>query len=269
MKSFQALSGTAHQDIAIPYAFCELCAEEYADPKDRQRAMCECLNCNLPMCQKCRQKHGTNPRLTGHKIINYQSMMFNGNKFGKKEGGGGSNNNSVSPSRRSGEIAVSGNKTPRKSFIDMGTASMNSSGKFSVRNALGGGPEGSRAEPLELMYCPSHDGSPLDCYSINIREFMCRQCIKEIEGTQREIDLNPIPVEDAFRVLENRLNMQSLVNLDEKIRGLLDLVKKKKEFAAKDKEESLKQVAKQFEVIYRRLEDQKNALCQHINDSSD
>jgi hypothetical protein len=111
-------------------------------------------------------------------------MMFNGNRLGKKEGG--SNNNSVSPSRRgtSGEIAASGNKTPRKSFIEMGTASMNSSGKFSMRNVLGsGGPEGSRTEPLELMYCPSHEGSPLDCYSINIREFMCRQCIKEIEGT--------------------------------------------------------------------------------------
>lgn len=52
--------------------------------------------------------------------------------------------------------------------------------------------------------------------------------------------MNPIPVDEAFKILENRLNMQSLVNLDEKIRGLLDLVRKKKDFAVKDKEESLK-----------------------------
>jgi hypothetical protein len=38
--------------------------------------------------------------------------------------------------------------------------------------------------------------------------------------------------------------MQTLVNLDEKIRTLLDLVKKKKDFSIKDKEESQKQVAK-------------------------
>lgn len=49
------------------------------------------------------------------------------------------------------------------------------------------------------MICPSHEGNPLDHYSINIREFMCRICIKEIEGTQREIDTNAIPVEDAIR----------------------------------------------------------------------
>jgi hypothetical protein len=39
------------------------------------------------------------------------------------------------------------------------------------------------------------------------------------------------------------------VNLDEKIRGLLDLVKKKKEFYMKDKEETIKQVNKQFEIF--------------------
>ena len=60
--------------------------------------------------------------------------------------------------------------------------SANSSGKFSVRNALGGGAE-KTGEPLEMMSCPSHEGMSLDHYSMNIREFMCRQCIKEIEGT--------------------------------------------------------------------------------------
>jgi hypothetical protein len=34
--------------------------------------------------------------------------------------------------------------------------------------------------------------------------------------------------------------MQTLVNLDEKVRNLLDLAKKKRDFATKDKEESLK-----------------------------
>ena len=63
--------------------------------------------------------------------------------------------------------------------------------------------------------------------------------------------------------------MQSLVNLDEKIRGLLDLVRKKKDFAVKDKEESLKQVNKQFETIYKRLEERKNTLFQAIIAISD
>lgn len=225
--------------------------------------MCECLNCNLPLCAKCKGKHTANPRLASHKIVNYQQMIFNGNKFGKKDDG--SANNSVSPSRRPTD--VNGAKTPRKSMNE--AMSMNSSGKFSMRNVLGGVNESQRGEPLELMMCPSHDSMPLDHYSINIREFMCRQCIRDIEGTQREIDLNPIPVEEALRILENRLNMQGLVNLDEKIRSLLDLVRKKKDFAVKDKEESLKQVNKQFEAVYRRLEERKNTLFQAIIAISD
>lgn len=58
--------------------------------------------------------------------------------------------------------------------------------------------------------------------------------------------------------------MQQLVNLDEKIRSLLDLVKKKKEFCLKDKEESLKMVNKQFDMLYRKLEERKNTLFQNI-----
>jgi len=83
------MSATA-QDIAIPYAFCELCSSESENPvnnetlgggtgvaaeeqkQEKQRAMCECLNCNVPMCAKCRAKHAQNPRLATHKIVNYQ-----------------------------------------------------------------------------------------------------------------------------------------------------------------------------------------------------
>lgn len=59
------------------------------------------------------------------------------------------------------------------------------------------------------------------------------------------------------------------MNLDEKIRGLLDLVKKKKDFSIKDKEESLKQVNKQFEAVYKKLEERKNTLFQAIIAISD
>lgn len=231
MKVFQSLSATA-QDIAIPYAFCELCTDTPENTsvvgtssdnsglfegggggdQQKQRAVCECLNCNIPMCAKCRTKHAGNPRLASHKIVNYQQMMFNANKFGnsKKDD---SVNNSVSPTRRGTAAGLVSEKNPGKSpKVDgMSIMSANSSGKFSVRNVLGGGGginESARGEPLELMTCPSHEGMPLDHYSINIREFMCKTCIREIEGTQREIDLNPIGVEDAFKVLENRLNMQ-------------------------------------------------------------
>ena len=50
---------------------------------------------------------------------------------------------------------------------------------------------------------------------------------------------------------------------------MLDLVRKKKDFAIKDKEESIKQVNKQFEVIYKRLEERKNTLFQAIIAISD
>ena len=60
--------------------------------------------------------------------------------------------------------------------------------------------------------CPSHDNKLLDHYSISMREFVCRSCIEEIEGTQREIDLNAIYIEDAYKVLEGKVNMQALIN---------------------------------------------------------
>ena len=182
-------------------------------------------------------------------------MIVNANKLGKKSE---STSNSVSPTRRgtgtnelrSSSKSPGGGLGPKNTPVGDGTSmlSANSSGKYSARQIFGGPGGGTnesvRGEPLEMMQCPSHEGQSLDHYSINIREFMCKLCIKEIEGTQREIDLNPIQIEDAFKILENRLNMQTLVNLDEKIRTLLDLVKKKKDFSIKDKEESLKQVAK-------------------------
>ena len=128
---------------------------------------------------------------------------------------------------------------------------------------LGGGGhanESVRGEPLEVMSCPSHDGLSLDHYSLNIREFLCKQCIREIEGSQREIDLAPMPVDEAFKIMEARVQMQKLVQIDEKIRGMLENVRKRKEFSIKEKEESLKQVGKMFDVIYRRLEERKNTL---------
>jgi hypothetical protein len=190
-------------------------------------------------------------------------MIFNANKFGKKGVNGArgensdSNNTSVSPSRMGTPNAEKTKKSPKISKNDGGISmiSANSSGRFS-RNMfgnnvagqtatnesvrMGGGGGGGQQDPLELMSCPSHEGLPLDQYSINIREFMCRSCCKDIEGTQREVDLNPVPLEEAMRVLEQRLNMQQLVNLDEKVRGLLDLVRKKKEFATRDRDESIK-----------------------------
>ena len=41
---------------------------------------------------------------------------------------------------------------------------------------------------------------------------------------------------------------------------MLENVRKRKEFSMKDKEESIKQVNKMFDVIYRRLEERKNTL---------
>jgi hypothetical protein len=50
---------------------------------------------------------------------------------------------------------------------------------------------------------------------------------------------------------------------------MLENVRKRKEFSMKDKEESLKQVNKMFDVIYRRLEERKNTLYQTIMSISD
>ena len=113
----------------------------------KQRAVCECLNCNIPMCTKCKQKHTSNPRLQSHKIVHYQQMIFNANKFGQKKGGvsgaESDNNTSVSPSRRGTSstpiMGEKGNKSPklgRNNNDGMSMISGNSSGRFS-RNMFG------------------------------------------------------------------------------------------------------------------------------------
>ena len=50
---------------------------------------------------------------------------------------------------------------------------------------------------------------------------------------------------------------------------MLENLRKKKEFSLKDKEETLKQVNKMFDVVYRRLEERKNTLFQAIVAISD
>ena len=178
------------------------------------------------MCTKCKQKHVSNPRLQSHKIVHYQQMIFNANKFGQKKpganGGESDNNTSVSPSRRGtastplGDKSTKSPKLGRNNNDGMSMISGNSSGRFSRNmfgNAGGGTNESVRVgtggqDPLELMNCPSHEGLPLDHYSLTIREFMCKMCLRDIEGTQREVDLNPVPLEEAMKVLESRLNMQ-------------------------------------------------------------
>lgn len=78
-----------------------------------------------------------------------------------------------------------------------------------------------------------------------------------------------MPVDEAFKIMEGRVQMQKLVQIDEKVRGMLENVRKRKEFSIKDKEESLKQVNKMFDLIYRRLEERKNTLYQAIIAISD
>jgi hypothetical protein len=114
-------------------------------------------------------------------------MIFNANKFGNT-GRQGSESGSVSPKRRTPNSGMDKpSKSPKTRNHDgMSILSHNSSGRFSRINGLGGGGhanESVRGEPLEVMSCPSHDGLPLDHYSLNIREFLCRQCIKDIEGS--------------------------------------------------------------------------------------
>lgn len=46
-----------------------------------------------------------------------------------------------------------------------------------------------------------------------------------------------VSVEDAYKMLEGKVNIQLLMNQDEKIRSLLDIAKKKRDFLVKDKEE--------------------------------
>jgi hypothetical protein len=48
--------------------------------------------------------------------------------------------------------------------------------------------------------------------------------------------------------------------MDEKIRALLDLATKKKEYCIKDKDESLRIINKHFEGLQKRLEERKNSL---------
>jgi hypothetical protein len=77
--------------------------------------------------------------------------------------------------------------------------------------------------------------------------------------------MNPMPLEEALRVLESRLNMQSLVNLDQRVRGLLELARKKKEFALRDKEESLRMVNRQIDMLIAKVEERREAITTTIN----
>lgn len=61
--------------------------------------------------------------------------------------------------------------------------------------------------------------------------------MREVEGTQREVDLNAIPFEEAIKTLEDKISMQNLVDLDEKINKLLKIVKKKRDFTLRDKDD--------------------------------
>lgn len=63
--------------------------------------------------------------------------------------------------------------------------------------------------------------------------------------------------------------MQTLVNQDEKIRSLLDIVKKKRDFLVRDKEEQLKAVSKHFERIIRKIEERKGLLFQKVINLAD
>ena len=77
--------------------------------------------------------------------------------------------------------------------------------------------------------------------------------------------MNPMPLEEALRVLESRLNMQSLVNLDQRVRGLLELARKKKDFALRDKEESLRMVNRQIDMLIAKVEERREAITTTIN----
>lgn len=45
---------------------------------------------------------------------------------------------------------------------------------------------------------------------------------------------------------------------------MLEIAKKKKDFALKDKDESLKQIMRQFDILSKRLEERKHTLFQAI-----
>ena len=90
------------------------------------------------MCNKCKVKHSSNPRLAAHKIVPYQSMIFNPNKFGKTTPQRKDDSDlSVSPQRKNNDREKSKSPANGRPSDGMSVIS-NSSGRFSMRNALGG-----------------------------------------------------------------------------------------------------------------------------------
>lgn len=58
--------------------------------------------------------------------------------------------------------------------------------------------------------------------------------------------------------------MQNQVNLDEKIKQLLDIVKRKRDFSIRDKDDSVKVINKHFEMIHKKVDERKNFLYNKI-----
>ena len=74
----------SQQQYNLPNALCAICLErDNGDEKLKGqviqvRAICECLNCNMPLCSRCADSHVENERLRGHRILSYQLMLVNG-----------------------------------------------------------------------------------------------------------------------------------------------------------------------------------------------
>jgi hypothetical protein len=59
------------------------------------------------------------------------------------------------------------------------------------------------------------------------------------------------------------------VNIDERVRGMLEGAKRKRDFSLKDKEEGIRQVNRQFDAIIKRIEEKKNQVIQMVVSKSE
>ena len=72
-------------------------------------------------------------------------------------------------------------------------------------------------------------------------------------------------MDKAIEILEKRIDLQGLVNLDEKLKSMNEIVKKKREEFQNEKNENIATVNKSFSEIYQRLDERKAELMRIIN----
>ena len=66
-----------------------------------------------------------------------------------------------------------------------------------------------------------HPGQSLDHYSMGGRSFFCEDCIHELKGTPKEVELNVLQVQDVGTMYQAQIELQQILDLDQDVNIIL------------------------------------------------